>query len=338
MKKNKIIRSLCYFAEKPDEKIIEKLDVAQKKLLNHRYSIQTRRVCFADTSVNIADAWASDKSLLASVGSLERKKASTQLDNFLHAADISFSLDLTSGVEREDVDLLFRIIQCSPEKTFNFAFTFSNSPSSPYFPSATFEKEGFGIGLQPLDLSDGCTILEDWLQNMKFVWNEINYIFTDEPEFLGIDSSVASLYSGNSSLVHFVKKITGTFSKSVTTDIYLRITDFIKKENPVPLGLCGLMLPCLEDFELADEYAAGNFPIERNLFLAMHSGPGIDTYPIGINESRDRVYEILSLLQKLSAKYGKSLAARFVSDGKAKIGEKTCFKNKFLKDVVVREL
>ena len=124
----------------------------------------------------------------------------------------------------------------------------------------------------------------------------------------------------------------------MTQDLYLRITNFIKHENPKPIGLSGLMFPCLEDFELADEYEKGNFSIERNIYLSMHSGLGIDTYPIGIDESPQRVFEILSLLQGLARKYQKPLSARFVSDGTAKIGEQTHFKNQYLKDVVLKPL
>ena len=104
------------------------------------------------------------------------------------------------------------------------------------------------------------------------------------------------------------------------------------------MGLCGLMLPCLEDFELATEYEAGHFSIERNLFLALHSGLGIDTYPIGIDEKPERILAVLNLLQKLAAKYNKPLSARMVSDGQAKIGEKSNFKNQYLKDVIIRPL
>ncbi|MCX6789510.1 MAG: hypothetical protein NTZ42_02775 [Candidatus Gribaldobacteria bacterium] len=46
----------------------------------------------------------------------------------------------------------------------------------------------------------------------------------------------------------------------------------------------------------------------------------------------------MRLMQQLSNKYKKPLSARFVSDGQAKIGEKTDFKNQYLKDVIVREL
>ena len=94
----------------------------------------------------------------------------------------------------------------------------------------------------------------------------------------------------------------------------------------------------MEDFELADEYTAGNFSIERNMFLAMHCGLGVDTYPIGVDAAPERIQEVLMLLQGLSAKYGKPLLARFVSDGRAKTGELTDFGNPYLQDVVVRRL
>ena len=196
---------------------------------------------------------------------------------------MSLNLDLTDGVTAHHVDMLLRIIRDAPAKTFQFAYTFHNRPSSPFFPSATFERSGFAIGLQPTDLSAGC-------------------------------------------------------SEAVTTDIFIKITDFLSTHNPKPVGLCGLMLPCLEDFELAEEYEAGRFSIERNMFLALHSGLGVDTYPIGTDDKPKRILQILCLLQKLSAKYEKPLSARFVSDGKTKIGEISDFKNPFLKDVKIRPL
>lgn len=158
------------------------------------------------------------------------------------------------------------------------------------------------------------------------------------PNFLGIDSSIAPIFTGKGSLIHFIKRLGLSFNESITTDTYIQITEFIKKHNPKPVGLCGLMMPCLEDFELANEYEQGNFPIERNIFLSLHSGLGIDTYPIGTDEDRKRVVQILKLIQALSRKYKKPLSVRFVSDGKAKIGEKTNFKNQYLRDVVIRKL
>ncbi len=183
-----------------------------------------------------------------------------------------------------------------------------------------------------------CKNVAEWLEKMKIVWGEIDSLLKSVDGYLGIDSSIAPLFQDSSSLVNFIKRLGLNFSHSATTDIYTTISKFIKENNPKPIGLCGLMFPCLEDFELAEEYEKGNFNIERNIFLSLHSGLGIDTYPIAVNQDEKRVVEILKLVQQLSNKYEKPLSARFVSDGKAKIGEKTDFKNQYLKNVIIREL
>ncbi len=338
MEQNKIVRSICYFTRGRDAGPLEKLNDLERRLSRHGYVVQTRRICLAGGSVEEADSWTTDGSIYMSAGSLDRRKARTGMDRFLTAGNVAFNLNLSDGVEPGDVDLLFDIIRNAPGKTFRFAYTFNNRGSSPFFPSAAFEKEGFAIGLQSTDLTAGLTGLSDWLKRMKGVWLELCELLGDDDDFLGIDSSVAPLFREESSLVHFIKRLHGTFSRAVTTDAFLKITRFIKEENPRPVGLCGLMFPCLEDFELADEYEAGSFSIERNIFLALHSGLGVDTYPIGVDESRGRVLEILNLLRGLSTKYDKPLSARFVSDGKAGVGRLTAFENQYLKDVVIRKL
>jgi hypothetical protein len=336
---NKMIRSVCWFAESPQAlSVTGEISRAEALLREHGYSVQTRRVCFKDARIRNLASWGSDEDLYLSVGSLTSEACRDEIEDFLAAGNVSFNLDSTEGVKPADVEVLFRIIREKPEKTFQFAYTFHNRPSSPFFPSATYESPGFAVGLQATDLSEGCNTMEEWLALMKVVWEEICAIFEDQPSFLGIDSSVAPLFHGKSSLVHFVKRLCGTFSRAATAGLYLRLTRFLSTENPKPVGLCGLMLPCLEDFELAEEYEAGEFSIERNLFLSLHSGLGVDTYPLGIDEEPSRVLEVLSLLQAFSAKYDKPLSARFVSDGKARIGDKTDFRNRYLKDVRVRPL
>jgi hypothetical protein len=338
MHNNKVIRSICYFTTSLEASILEKVEEFAKELELNGYLIQTKRICSQGIAVNEMDSAFSDPSLYLSVGSLDRDLADRQLNDFLNAQNVAFNLDLSSGPHEQDTNILFKIIQSKPGKTFNFTYTFNNVPSSPYFPSATYQQSGFSIGLQPTDLSENCKSIDEWLHKMRSVWDEILDIFKSDSDFLGIDSSIAPLFTGNSSLVHFIKKLYDSFSLTVTKDLYLKINEFIKTANPKPVGLCGIMLPCLEDFELAEEYRQGNFTIERNIYLSLHSGLGIDTYPIGIDEAPERVFEILCLLQGLSQKYNKPLSARFVSDGRAKIGDMTDFKNQYLKDVVVRSL
>lgn len=336
---NKIIRTICYFNKDVNSEVLDRLDAVEKLLKSKGFEVQTKRICTAGKTIKELSESVKDKSILLNVGALSMSEAKSQLKDFIEAENISFNVELAKeDINQEHVGLLINIIKTNPAKTFEFAYVFNNVPSSPYFPSANYEKEGFSIGLQPTDLAKDCKSLEEWLENMKNIWNEINDLFSGRNDYLGIDSSIAPMFEGDGSLVNFIKKIKTSFNDSVLTDTYLKITEFIKKNNPHPVGLCGLMFPCLEDFELADEYEDGNFSVERNIFLSLHSGLGIDTYPIGVDESPEKILDILKVVQKLSNKYSKSLSVRFVSDGKAKIGEKTDFKNQYLKDVIVRAL
>lgn len=333
---NKIIRTICLFRKeiKGDEE--ERLTQISNLLTNNGYGIQTKRIC---SPKRFGEIDSNNKELLLSVGTVGFKEACESLSDFYTSRD-NFNIELSKvDLSLDHTKVLFDIIKNSPSMTFNFAYVFNNVSSSPFMPAANYDKDGFSIGLQSTDLSEGKDSLEDWLNENKKVWLELNSLLENEPGFLGIDSSVAPLFKGKSSLVNFVNRIDQKgFVHSVTTDIYTQITKFIKENNPNPVGLCGLMLPCLEDFELAMEYEKGNFSIERNIYLSLHSGLGIDTYPIGVDEDPGRVLEILKLIQALSNKYNKPLSARFVSDGKTRIGEKTNFQNQYLYDVVIRKL
>jgi uncharacterized protein (UPF0210 family) len=170
------------------------------------------------------------------------------------------------------------------------------------------------------------------------MWAEVDDAMGSEDGYLGLDTSIAPLFGGRSSFIDFMKRIGLDLDRAVTTDVFLRIAGSIMRDGLRRVGLCGLMFPCLEDFELAAEYDAGRFPIERCLFLSLHSGLGIDAYPVGVDEAPDRIAEVLRLAQGLSNKHRKPLSARFLSDGVAKIGQRTDFRSPYLKDVTIRPL
>lgn len=337
---NKIIRSVCYFSKSPTEELLTFLNSLSDNLTDHNYQVQTKRLVSPDlTKIFLFDKEHSEGDYLFSAGTLPKPVLVEKLNNLLDSNNIYFNLDLTRPeIESSDAEILFEIMKSKPGKTFNFAYVFNNPGNSPYFPSANYASDGFSLGLQSTDLYEGCLTVDEWLSVMKDVWNEIMKIFSDNPEFLGIDSSIAPLNSGNGSFLSIINSLGTDFNRSVLTDIYLKITRHLKTENPKPAGLCGLMLPALEDKVLAEEYSKGNFSLERNLFLSLHSGLGIDTYPIGIDEKVENVVSILNLVQGLSNKFQKSLSVRFVSDGKAAIGDKTDFQNQYLEDVTVRSL
>jgi hypothetical protein len=335
----KVVRSICLFSRQPNSIGIQRFSEIEGPLQEAGYWIQTKRVC---SPIEIREMEALDlPGVLRCVGTLNKAQAQSQIEEFLTSENICFNVELChqEKIDPDYVDLLFKIIDRNASKTFNFTYVFNNRPSSPFFPSANYAKDGFSIGLQSTDLSENCLTLDEWQHRMLRCWLEIDELFKNNSEFLGIDSSIAPLFSGESSLINFVNRLHKRgFPSSTTTDFYLQTTKFLKDQNPRPVGLCGIMFPCVEDFLLAEEYEKGNFSLERNLFLSLHSGLGIDVYPIGIDEKKARVYEILSLVKGLSAKYNKPLAVRFVSDGNAKIGQKTDFRNPYLRDVVVRAL
>lgn len=335
----KVVRTICLFLDKITNEDIDLFDKISDSLKAKGFSVQTKRICLSGYKAQINDKKLLDKGILLGLGEQTFEKLKENFADFLKSENKALNLDLTNeNITAEHADVLFKIIENKPDNTFRFTYGFNLPVSSPYFPSAKFGQKGFSIGLQSTDPSLNCKSVSEWLENMKAVWEEMDLILKPINGYLGIDSSIAPLFQGSSSLVNFIKRLGLDFSHSATTDIYTTISKFIKKNNPKPIGLCGLMFPCLEDFELAEEYEKGNFNIERNIFLSLHSGLGIDTYPIAINENKERIVEILKLVQQLSNKYKKPLSVRFVSDGKAKIGEKTDFKNQYLKDVIVRKL
>ena len=335
----KIVRSICYFTDQPNQKIYNRIYTIEQTLKKLQYNIQTLRICTSGKSITELETAITDQKIFLSIGGMGRNKLQMVFDDFLSSSkNISLNLELKDQVTDQDVELLFRAVQGSSGKTFNFAYTFHNSPSSPFYPSSKYAKNGFSIGLQTTNLAKNCTSLNDWFVNLKTVWHEIVDTFKTESDFLGLDSSIAPIFDQESSLINFIRSLHGSFRASILTDSYIRITNFLKQETPQPIGLCGLMFPCLEDFDLAAEYEKGNFTLERNILLSLNSGLGVDTYPIGIDEDPQVIKNVLSLLLKLAQKYKKPLSARFVSDGKSKIGQLSDFKNQYLKDVKIRPL
>ncbi|OGG08856.1 hypothetical protein A2154_02165 [Candidatus Gottesmanbacteria bacterium RBG_16_43_7] len=339
METNKIVRSICYFTQSVSAQVLDRLNTPRIRLKSNSFEIQTLRICVPYTGFSEVEQAVGDSTILTGVGNVEIDDIDRNMDSFYKSKNVYFHLDLSEAdINGRQADVLFRIIREHSDKTFHFAYVFGNPPSSPYFPSARFETAGFSIGLQSTDLSYNRDSIEDWLEHMRLVWQEGYGMFKNETDFLGIDSSIAPMYTDKSSFVSVLRTYGYGLSRAATSQVLVKITEFLKNKNPKPVGLCGLMLPALEDFELAAEYEKGNFTIERNIFLSLQSGLGIDTYPVGVDEDPKRLVEILQLMQALSHKYAKPLSARFVSDGKAKIGEQTDFGNHYLKDVVVRAL
>ncbi len=70
----------------------------------------------------------------------------------------------------------------------------------------------------------------------------------------------------------------------------------------------------------------------------MHSGLGVDTYPVGIDEKPESMLALLRVVHGLACQHGKPLSVRLVSDRIARVGARTDFRNPYLRNVRVRPL
>jgi len=194
---NKIIRTICYFQKDPSEEVFQKLDKLEKLFIEKDHSIQTKRLCSPNVDKIIKlDKIYSPKGYFLAVGNVDNR-----IDELLQTNNIAFNYDLTvKEINLNDVQILLNVIKTSSAKTFAFTYVFNNPSSSPYFPSATYEKDGFSIGLQSTDLAEDCSSLSIWLEKMKQVWSEVNELIKNDPEFLGIDSSIAPFADGKAKI------------------------------------------------------------------------------------------------------------------------------------------
>jgi hypothetical protein len=196
MEQHKIVRTVCLFIDRPSKAAVARLEHVANRLSDN----QTRRLCSPDFDGVFSLDREGDGSIFLSVGRVRFDEAGAVLHQFCNAKRVDFNVDLThEPVTVRHTRLLTDIIKKNAAKTFSFAYTFNNVLSSPYFPSAAYEKNGFAVGLQSTSLSDGCQKIEQWFERMKAAWSEIDLLFSAEEGYLGIDTSIAPLFADSGS-------------------------------------------------------------------------------------------------------------------------------------------
>lgn len=336
----KIIRTITYFADAPYSILLRRCRGIKAALESMGYQVQTLRVVVRQASLReLQRDWSGEKDFFWSVGGLSLEQAERAADDFM-AWDMPlfFHVECPEQPASRHVDLWWRLAKERAERTFRFSYVFANAADSPFFPAAAGKKRGFALGLQTPDLAEGCELPSDWLARMSDCWKELHERFASEPDFLGIDASIAPMGAGAGSLVGHVERWYGSWDAAVLSNFFVRISRYIKNQNPCPVGINGWFFPCLEDAGLARLYEQGGFSTERNLFLSMHCASGIDTYPVAMDESPERMLHILQLTHALAYRYEKPLSVRWVCDGKNGLGQRTELNNKYLQEVVLRPL
>src|SRR5215471_12164589 len=146
MKQHKIARTVCLFADRPAPGAVSRLGELENRLSQNGFTVQTRRVCSPDREGVFGLDRDSDGSVFLSIGMLSFDKAYAVLEQFCQAKRVDMNVDLThEPITAAHVRLLTDIIRINAGKTFSFAYTFNNALSSPYFPSAAYEKNGFAV-------------------------------------------------------------------------------------------------------------------------------------------------------------------------------------------------
>ena len=338
---NKIIRSLCYYTDNPGPHTVARLQALQSLFESRGFALQTLRIACPDGLFEVAELEAKLQAypeLLLSIGHLEPEAVQTALPSFRRSPKVFFHRRIDQGFAPGDWPMLQSLWRKAPLKSFHLAFNACCPASSPFFPSARYEREGFSVGLQSTNLAAEVPNFKAWLQRQQEVWLELADLLAAQPDALGIDSSIAPLGRGAGSLVHWLEQWLGSWEKAVQSSIFMDMTAFIRAQNPWPVGLCGLMLPCLEDFQLAEQYEKGAFSLERNLFLSLHCGLGIDTYPAPLDTPLERLQDLGEQVRRLALKYQKCLSIRLIADGKSQAGQVSDFQNHYLQDAVLQTL
>ena len=188
---NKIIRTICYFQKDPNEQTFQKLDELESLFKKSGFEVQTKRLCSPNIEKIIElDKTYSAKGYFLSTGTVDKDK----IDILLRTNNIAFNYDLTNKeINLQDVDILFNIIKNAPAKTFNFTYVFNNPTSSPFFPAAHYENDGFTVGFQPTDLAEGCKTINEWLLKMKKTWfQSIDRLKIKKPIFIKMPISISN--------------------------------------------------------------------------------------------------------------------------------------------------
>jgi hypothetical protein len=334
----KIVRSICEFQEALPQAPWESLEERRRKCEDLGYSVQTLRLVYPGSVGHLSDIERGASHLLA-LGVRSLREVDLIFDDFIDQPHVSLAIDGTSLEDMLPVaTMVAELAGRAPEKMFEFSMVVNPAASSPYFPGAMYERSGYSIGLQSPSLREEGMSMGAWLSEMNSAWLELEDTFGQERDFIGIDSSVAPLGGGLGSFAEAAIAYKGSFSRAQTSDFFHSVSSWIRERNPRPAGYCGLMFPCLEDEGLSSLYEQGRFGVDTALFLSLHSGVGLDTYPIAMDEPPEILVDTLRLVRALSLKHRKSLSVRFVSDGIARVGHVTQFNNPYLQDVRVRSL
>lgn len=237
--------------------------------------------------------------------------------------------------------------------TFNFAATAMLKPYGPFYPGGYHT----GAGKQFSIAFEGANVVQevfarthgDFAQSVAELTRQLT-IHCKVAEaigmqvaartgwtFMGVDPTPAPL--GDVSIGSAIETYTGArFGSSGTMTAALIITTAVKAVPVKQIGYSGLMVPVMEDSDLARRWAEGAYDTDSLLAYSAVCGTGLDTVPLPGDVSEGQLERILGDVASLAWKWHKPLSARLQPIPGLKAGDRTPFKDPFLFNTTVQPL
>ena len=216
-----------------------------------------------------------------------------------------------------------------------FAAAANCPPHVPFFPASYYNEDSsnsgdpeFGLALEAADLAvlafEGARTPDEARQNLLGLLVEQGTRAVEACgavgslhgiTFTGLDISMAPYPDDARSIARAMEKISGApTGAGGTLTAAAFITSILKEARALlpTTGYSGLMLPVLEDQNLADRAAEGLVTIDTLLLLSAVCGLGLDTLPLPGDVSRRQLQMIIVDMATLAVRLDKPLTARLL--------------------------
>ncbi len=233
-----------------------------------------------------------------------------------------------------------------PQGLANFRFAaMSNPVLTPFFPVASAEKKtGFAIGFENSEmlfrafqkknsLESFQTKLAVMLQNEYSKIEKIMFRISEESgiHYFGMDTSINPSVTNQESIAFaFEKFLNVQFGEAGTLAVASAITSVLKNVAVKRIGYCGLMLPVLEDYGLAEYAKENRLNISKLLLFSSVCGTGIDCVPLAGNISLGKLEWLLRDVAQMSIRLQKPLSVRVFPIPEKQQGDLTEFDSPYL--------
>jgi uncharacterized protein (UPF0210 family) len=233
---------------------------------------------------------------------------------------------------------------------FRFAALACVGPGHPFFPAAhhagpdtiTVGLQSADVvsaalaGVQPLDLPAITGRVRDAVTAQAKPVVDVIDAFARETglEFGGIDLSPApSIEAGIAAAVQ--AGLGGPIGSAGTIAVVGAITTALRTTGLPTCGYNGLMLPVLEDVDLASQWEAGRLVAHQLLAYSAICGTGLDTVPLPGDASETEIAGLLLDTATLATRLVKPLSARLFPVPGLRAGDRTAFGSPHLTDITL---